>query len=274
MQHQNLEVASFLVRMKPYLVRMMIVLIIILEILVGVYIFWQGYRVTMEYVSFKNSYQGFFATSANIRSHILQGRIPTILGVTTLQRGTAELDAIALLENQNVDWIVTVSSGFSTTEGFKAAQDVVIPPQSKRVVGVFGLAATEAGAQFQVTNVKYERVSVRDTGDIARYTQERMQFVFGEEQYVSSGGDQNFDRLQVSLTNNSPYNFYEVGVQVVMYSDSQILGFEQVSLSQVVSGQTRMLDIHSLPRGITPSRVEFIPVVNIFDPRTFLKVEG
>lgn len=274
MQHQNLEVASFLVRLKPYLVRVMIVLVIILEILVGVYIFWQGYRIAMEYTSFKNSYQGFFATSANIRAQVLQGRTPTILGVTTLQRGTAELDAIALLENQNVDWIVTVSSGFSTSEGFKAAQDVIIPPQSKRVVGVFGLDATEAGAQFQVTNVKYERVSARDVGDIAKYTSERLQFVFGEEQYVSSGGDQNFDRLQVSLTNNSPFNFYEVGVQVVMYSDSQILGFEQVSLSNVISGQTRMLDIHSLPRGITPTRIEFIPVVNIFDARTFLKVEG
>lgn len=274
MQHQNLEVASFLVRLKPYLVRVMIVLVIIFEILVGVYIFWQGYRIAMEYTSFKNSYQGFFATSANIRAQVLQGRTPTILGVTTLQRGTAELDAIALLENQNVDWIVTVSSGFSTSEGFKAAQDVIIPPQSKRVVGVFGLDANEAGAQFQVTNVKYERVSARDVGDIAKYKSERLQFVFGEEQYVSSGGDQNFDRLQVSLTNNSPFNFYEVGVQVVMYSDSQILGFEQVSLSNVISGQTRMLDIHSLPRGITPTRIEFIPVVNIFDARTFLKVEG
>ena len=274
MQHQNLEVASILVRSKPYLIRTMIFFVIVLEILVGVYIFWQGYRIAMEYVSFKNSYQGFFATSANIRSLSSQGRAPTILGVTTLQRGTAEIDAIALLENQNSDWIMIVSSGFSTSEGFKAAQDIIIPPQSKRVTGVFGLGAADAGAQFQVTGVKYERVSMRDVGDLAKYTSERMQFLFGEEQYFSSGGDQNFDRLQVVLTNNSSFNFYEVGVQVVMYSDSQILGFEQISLSNVISGQTRILDIHSLPRGITPTRIEFIPVVNIFDAQTFLKVEG
>lgn len=274
MQHNNLEVASLLVRSKPYLIRIGIVAVAIFEIFLLLYILFQGYRIANEFSFFKNSYNGFYAASNAARNVLTQGKVPTILGVTTLERGTASIDAVALLENQNSDWILTVSSGFSTTDGFKAAQDIVIPPQSKRVVGVFGLDASLSGAQFQVTRVAYQRVSSRDFGDIAKYTKERLQFVFGEEQYISSSGDQNFDKLQVSVTNNSPYNFYDVGVQAVMYSDSQILGFEQVSLSNFISGQTRTLDIHSLPRGIAPSRVEFIPVVNIFDAKTFLKVEG
>lgn len=263
-----------LVRSKPYLIRIGIVAVAIFEIFLLLYILFQGYRIASEFSFFKNSYNGFYAASNAARNVLTQGKVPTISGVTTLERGTASIDAIALLENQNSDWILTVSSGFSTTDGFKAAQDIVIPPQSKRVVGVFGLDASLSGAQFQVTRVAYQRVSSRDFGDIAKYTKERLQFVFGEEQYISSSGDQNFDKLQVSVTNNSPYNFYDVGVQAIMYSDSQILGFEQVSLSNFISGQTRTLDIHSLPRGIAPSRVEFIPVVNIFDAKTFLKVEG
>lgn len=274
MQHNNLEVASLLVRSKPYLIRFMIAVAIIFEIFLLLYVLFQGYRIANEFSFFKNSYNGFYAASSAARNATAQGRVPTIVGVTTLERGTASIDAIALLENQNADWILTVSSGFSTTDGFKAAQDIVIPPQSKRVVGVFGLDASLSGAQFQVTQVAYQRVSSRDFGDIAKYAQERLQFVFGEEQYIGSSGDQNFDKLQVSVTNNSPYNFYDVGVQVIMYSDSQMLGFEQISLSNFISGQTRMLDIHSLPRGIAPTRIEFIPVVNIFDTKSFLKVEG
>ena len=252
----------------------MIVIVIFFEILLLLYILFQSYRITEEFSFFKNSYNGFYAATSAARNVTAQGRVPIIVGVTTLERGVSSIDAIALLENQNTDWILTVSSGFSTTEGFKAAQDIVIPPQSKRVVGVFGLDASLTGAQFQVTHVGFQRVSSRDFGDITKYTQERLQFVFGEEKYIGSSGDQNFDKLQVSVTNNSAYNFYDVGVQAIMYSDSQILGFEQVSLSNFISGQSRILDIHSLPRGITPTRVEFIPVVNIFDARTFMKVEG
>lgn len=279
-QH-NIELSSFLVRSKPTLQKIALVLTILLEVSLATYIGYMTVKAVQEHATISMVGKNFSAMRSLIASRAANAQPPQIIGTTVLPRGAGGVDAIAILQNPNTDWIIHLTPTFQTsavavTTSTLAGlpQEIAMLPLSKYVVGSYGLPASVGEPQFQMSGVRYEHINKHIAGDLTAYRALRDQLKFTNEQYLLADAKVIDDRLAVDITNNSPFGFYDFQLQVIMYVDSAVVGVEQVSLEQFMSGQTRSLEIHSPPRGITPTRFEYVPITNIFDPQQFLKVKG
>ncbi|HLC63775.1 MAG TPA: hypothetical protein VJK25_00295 [Patescibacteria group bacterium] len=81
-------------------------------------------------------------------------------------------------------------------------------------------------------------------------------------------------RVNFTATNISLKNYWQVDFQGILFSGSNIVGVNQISLAEFLAGESREVEIswfEGLPR---VSRVEVIPLVDVYDQDNFFEIPG
>ena len=130
---------------------------------------------------------------------------------------------------------------------------------------------------FFISKISWNRIS-REISDYQSFQDERLNFSIYDIDFkpaasrVSANIDLN--SLEFSLENLSPYSYYEVPLNILLFDGNELKGINRYIINNFYSGETRQLDL-SWSADLRDARRAFIvPELNIFNESIFLKYRG
>lgn len=205
-----------------------------------------------------------------------------VLESGVLSGSQQKADLFARVTNPNTDWAV---AGFKYRFVLNSGatpwrQSFLLPGEEKYLLEL----AVAGGGQnslpnLEVSEVNWQRVNKHQIPDYAVYYQEYFNFKIEDIKFNSSSESLATNKVPVSeasfkVANNTAYNFWRVGFQVILYSGRSVAGINYITLEQWQAGEQRPVSVYWYERLPGISRVEIIPEVDILNSDAYMKLEG
>ena len=129
--------------------------------------------------------------------------------------------------------------------------------------------------KFNITKKNWERVSVRTYPDWEKYYSERMNFSISDIKFeIIKPADLNLkstNNLSFKIFNNSPYNFWEVPLDIVMFYRGNIVGVNKYSISEFMSLESKSVDLSWSNSLSQVDDTKIIPNLNILQEENYIR---
>ena len=257
---RELKMSYWYVTHKLAIKKWLVVLLLILTILLWFYVGWQlvFYAINSEAESIRTN-RLLFSGVAGLDK--LESTVPQQLqfaGINLLAGQGGRNDFYIQVFNPNPNWLATFDYQFIGSElQAEKRRGFVLPGQQKYLMG---LGLETKAVQVEVTDQKWQRIN-----HFAEIKEARLRFSVTNEKYISSQTSGESNKISFALTNYSPYNYWETGVQAILYSRGKAVTVNYVVLDQLKTGETRQVEMHwneELPK---IDSLEIIPDINILD---------
>lgn len=129
--------------------------------------------------------------------------------------------------------------------------------------------------KFNITKKNWERVSVRTYPDWEKYYSERMNFSISDIKFeIIKPADLNLkstNNLSFKIFNNSPYNFWEVPLDIIMFYRGNIVGVNKYSISEFMSLESKSVDLSWSNSLSQVDDTKIIPNLNILQEENYIR---
>ena len=191
-----------------------------------------------------------------------------VLNTYTVNSRTDKSDVVAELVNPNARFLVTFDYYFVVGDQKTPVQKGFLLPGESRPVAALGLTETAIGSpSIVLENIGYDRISNRQTTDLASWQAYRLNFQVSDFSFVKSlaqaGG--NADAIQFKLTNGSPYSYVNVDFYVGLLQNSQMIGIVPLHIDGIDSLETKEIDLRNFVPNLNISDIKIFPIINIYD---------
>jgi len=260
----QLKVSYFLVSNKLLLRKIFIVLMVILNCL-----FW-GYAIYglalwgLDYQRLNRQTNELLFTSNAVLPGI-EANKPQNLSVSDIQsfsNGSDRYDLMSEVKNPNANWLATFDYAFVDNVQATVYPGFALPGQRKLLLA---LGKPDSSAKLQLTNIKWTKIT-----DFPAIANNRERFLIENNIFIPALKAGDPSRVKFTISNQSPYSYWEAGLVVILYSGSSATAVNYLAIPQFVSGSTRNVEMNwigSLP-GI--DNMEIIPEVNYLDPNNIM----
>ncbi len=208
---------------------------------------------------------------------------PILAGdVRTFSLGESRYDLFIELENPNDDWWVEVSYYFEDDgEASETSYGFLLPSEKKPLVALYQLfSARPSGAEFIVEDLSWHRVDRHEVADIEDWLADHGFFTVENAEYSTDIEIEGTDlaRSSFTVTNQTPYNFWEAEFLVVLKSASgNVLGVNQVTIPGFESSEQRDVNVNwfgDAPSGSSEVNVDVITDINFFDEDEYMPLSA
>ena len=190
-------------------------------------------------------------------------------------------DLALLLKNPNDSFSAEFNYCFMQGEIEVHCEKSFILPAEQKYILALGVKINSTGrnSEFVIKDIFWSRVNRRIIPDWQLYYNARINFTLSDIVFLGSsrsGLSENIklNSLEFKAVNNSPYGYYEIPFDILLYSSSKLVGVQRIVTNNFLSGESRNLKI-SWPGDLSSvSRVEITPRININDRDVFLKYQG
>jgi hypothetical protein len=190
-------------------------------------------------------------------------------------------DLVVKVSNPNEKFMANFNYCFTMKEtGVSCSQTFILPGESKYV---FALAQEISGSRselsFNISNVFWRRIDAHQIPDWGEFANQRLDFAVSGLNFssaaVSGLSDKvNLSTLDFSIKNQTAYGYYEVPLNIFLYSGSEIVAVNRYILQNFLAGETRMINISWPGSFRMVNRTEVVPDINIMDDNVYLKYQG
>lgn len=188
-------------------------------------------------------------------------------------------DFVVTLKNPNLNYYGVFDYCLQDNKNNDVAcgHSFILPSSEKYLILAAQDIENSSGAlNFQAVNVFWQRINPREISDWNAYALERLNLDIKDLKY--SGPDYNartpFHSVSFTITNNSPYHFAELPLDIILFNSANVSGVNVYNLNNLMSFETRKVQISWPSGGERANSVEIIPDVNILNPDVFLPYRG
>src|SRR3989338_3901457 len=255
-------------------------IIIFLAVLGLIFYGYAGYRLAVILINerdFKNSVSNLPQELINY-PYFREANKPKALEIVSFDIAGGEdqrYDYIAKVRNPNPNYVASaVIFQLVSGDTVLAEKSSFIYPNEEKYLAFFGQTANAAGGAA----VRIDQVSWRRFAKFADFADSRLRFSQSEVVFKSameSGirGELPVSTLNFKITNGSAYSYWRVGVYMVLYNGSSLVGANYILLDQFESGRMRPVEMKWYEPMSSVSRVEIAPEVDILDAAAYMPVE-
>jgi hypothetical protein len=200
---------------------------------------------------------------------------------TEIFKNNDNYDLAALLKNPNDSFSAEFDYCFTQGDTEIYCDHSFILPSEQKYAMALGLKLTSVSVapNFKIKDIFWSRVNKRIIPDWQAYYNARINFTISDITYLGasrSGLSENLklNSLSFKAVNNSPYSYYEVPFDILLYSGSRLVGATRSVASNFLAGETRDLKLSWAGDQGSISRVEITPRLNINDNDVYLKYQG
>lgn len=182
-------------------------------------------------------------------------------------------DIVAKVKNPNTRWYVEniVFQFVSASEIAYQGESFILPFEEKNLIA-FGVdkPIKLGNLTLNIDDISWQRVS-----NYEEFAESRLDFRVSDIEFITSRSSGLSSRLPVSqsrfmVTNNSAYNFWQVGFYVLLYSGNQLVGINYTTIDQFLSEQTREVSINWFESLPSVTRTQVVPELNILDENAYI----
>jgi hypothetical protein len=188
-------------------------------------------------------------------------------------------DMAATVTNTNPEWVARFSYSFRHAgEDTRENEVFVLPGDTVWLDALNVKSNVNPGVPEIVTGpISWQRVDFHDTRpDYESWARQRLSIVASEAEYLPSDPNNPLttSRARFRLDNNTAFGYHDVGLSVVLWSGTRLVGISRMVVSDVAAGERRK-DVEAIwfhdVQGVTSVQVD--PIIDIFDERVYITPE-
>ncbi len=153
-------------------------------------------------------------------------------------------------------------------------------PNEEKYLTILGQksSSTSFSVSFKINNLGWQRIDAHEIPDWDNFRNSRLNLLiegtsFKTTASVGSTTD-GFSTLKFSITNKTPYSYYEMPLNVAFYRDNELIAVNSYVLNNFLAGDIKNIKLSwsgYLP-GVT--KTEIRPNINLLDKEIYLKYQG
>jgi hypothetical protein len=277
----ELSFASFWVRNRPALIRAGYGVLIAVNVAFWGYVIWgildayaisypRESRITQEIA------QDQLALEALQKDQPQNVRAGNVMVFQTTEK---RYDMAVDMENSNAQWWAEFNYRFNFSGEQTPLRSGFILPGSKTTLTELGFKPKGTGgatAQLAVENVRWHRVDPSQVGTTYKdFELKRMNVAFEDVEFQSGLviGTQKIGRTSFDLVNRGSYGYWSMDVAVKLYRGGSVIAVNRITLTRIVPGETRHVELDWFENLPSVTRTEIIPIVNLLDEGVYLPTE-
>lgn len=177
-------------------------------------------------------------------------------------------DALAVVKNPNDQFAAQFDYDFDWGGGKTALRLGFILPGEEKPIVELGMAGTAGASQIilEIKNLRWQRFTPHQIKDMNEYLAKHLNFTTGN---VSLNNLER--RLSFSLSNETIYSYFEPRFIILLLSNGEPVGAEQVFFNNLLAGEKKLVDLRLLNQNVFASEIKVIADINIFDPGVYIK---
>lgn len=186
----------------------------------------------------------------------------------------SKYDIIIPVENHNPRYWVELSYRVVIGGEESPLRETFVLPGQSKLLAELGLErrAGPGQVELKVEERSWHRVDAHEVPDLETWSESRLAIEMSDAEFVAAPTGEKGGVSRFTLSNDTAFSYYDGEVLVFLYRGSALVGANKVRLDQLLSNDSRDMEIYwyqPLPQ-ITRTEVQFD--VNIFDPDVYRPV--
>jgi hypothetical protein len=269
--NQQIGIAYWYVTHKQ-MIRMIvsIILLVIIFVFVAINLYLLIFNLGI-YGSEYNAYLNSFPRQSEQYLNFIQGRLPQSIAVGQISTliNVNNYDIVAQVSNPNAVWYATFNYQFVLAgEQSEKRLGFILPGESKKLIDL-NVANGNLASDLVISDIKWYKEINYSALKAEKFNLEVKNISLIPAALLGLG--EKISQVKFSVTNNSAFNYADIGLQIYLLAGNQIVAVNQIYSGKLNSGQTQNYQVNffqSLPK---ISEVSIIPEINILDSNAFLK---
>ena len=181
-------------------------------------------------------------------------------------------DLYLQISNPNLRWWATFDYCFTRSDGEKSCgSDFILPQGKKYVISLAqSFSSSPNDLTFSFSNFTWNKIDNHRIADWNSYQNARLDLVVKDQLFTPAEANAasekiGLNNLTFNLTDDSAYSFYEVPLDIILTSGTQIVYIDRYTLSDLTSFESRDIKI-TWPGSIANvTGINITPDLNILD---------
>jgi len=195
-------------------------------------------------------------------------------------RSGERFDLTVKISNPNVKFKAEFNYCFNRgVEKVFCGSDFILPSDDKYLSSLGQeLDATATNLSFQITDVFWQRVNAHQIPDWSAFSAGRLDLAIFDITWQPASSANNdpvsLNSLEFKIKNQTPFSYYEVPLNILALSGSELAGVNRYVLIDFLSGEERTVKMIWTGNLRFANRIEIKPDLNILDNDVYLDYQG
>jgi len=187
-------------------------------------------------------------------------------------------DFSALVKNPNDKFVAYFDYCFVINESDNRCSQGFVLPGEEKYLRMLGQKSTSTSltATLNFKDLSWQRIDAHEIPEWSSFLVSRLNFYVEGINLVMADKDSGngFDSLSFSITNKTPYSYYEIPLSINFYKDQELVGVNRYILKDFLAGDKKNVRLSwpSALSGVTNTEIR--PDVNLLDENIYLKYQG
>lgn len=201
------------------------------------------------------------------------------IGTVSIFSVKGKYDFLVPLKNLNPKHSGTFNYCFQDSAGnnFVCGDSFILPGAEKYLV-LAGkeLDSAPVSAKLVITKIFWQRLNAHTIPDWQSYSGPRLDLPVSAVKYsaADTSAKTSFHTLTFKIKNNTPYNYARVPLDIVLFNGSLPTGVNSYNVDNLLSSESREINLSWPSAGERVSNVEVKPDLNILDNQVYLPYTG
>lgn len=173
-------------------------------------------------------------------------------------------DFVVHLKNVNEKQSANFDFCFTTGGNEACGSGFILPNEEKNITLLnTNVRAANGQALFTLKNIAWQKLKAGEIPDWNAYRAERLNFTIKDSRFLTYGD--NISYLELSVTNNSSYGYFEVPLNITMSNNGDVLAVNRYIVKDFNSQETKLIRL-AWPEAVNLSgTITVIPELNLLD---------
>jgi hypothetical protein len=274
-KEKQLKFAYWFVENKERLIKLGIIIFAVFDLILVIFGIWGFVDYFINYNKDQSALKNWATIDYQNIRHLVNPKPLQIVETTVISSGVGKYDLVAKIVNPNSTWIAS-----EIKYKFYIDNNIYTPVQASFILAeeekYFMVLAYESAERVKDFTVEIEGISWKNLNKIelkdvkVEISNEKLDSVTG-----LSHGQSNIRRLSFDVYNDSIYNLWQVGFQIVLLgSQNKIAAANYLMINNLSSFEEKKIEINLFNAPSYPREIIILPEVNIFNEDNFRKEEA
>ncbi|MFA4833532.1 MAG: hypothetical protein WC619_01635 [Patescibacteria group bacterium] len=190
-------------------------------------------------------------------------------------------DFLVEIKNPNLrHWASFSYCFFANSKEADCGESFILPEETKIVSALAKTFKSRPTiATFSVKKITWLRVNPRQFPNWENFRDEHLNIAVEGVKFTpaaESGLSEkvNLNNLEFTITNKTPFNYWEVPFNILLYRGSSISGLNRYTALELMSREKRKVEMSWLGGLSASDDIKIVPEINIFKDGIYIKYEG
>lgn len=248
-------------------------IVVTLIVIIAGFFIYSAYQYTVYFIDGQRNDAKLAATNNNqvVSSKNLYANL--IVAPLQVIAGSDSYDLALKIKNPNDKFMARFSYCFSEAGAVKICQNgFIFPNEEKYFLALGQKFSSTSNISYELQGLSWQRINTHTYPDWSNYYLTHTNFLASNikfNQSESLGADVN--NLEFTLSNKTPYNFWDIPLNILIFSGEKLVGINIYSAKELLSQENRQVKLNWQGRISQSSAVQIMPNLDIVASDIYIK---